>query len=198
MDFGTVLSLTVSLLSTFAAILAWIAKLRWSNEYTAAKDEIIRAKDAQISSLENEVRFLREITSPKVLEYYTSVKTQLEEYIDVKDSQLETVQNNLRDKESPDHHSPEDFYGEFESRETIAAIEMAKKANWTAVISHRSGETEDSTIADLAVAMNAGQIKTGAPARSDRVAKYNQLLRIEEELDEIGVYPGLKAFYNVR
>jgi len=82
--------------------------------------------------------------------------------------------------------------------ETIAAIEMAKKANWTAVISHRSGETEDSTIADLAVAMNAGQIKTGAPARSDRVAKYNQLLRIEEELDEIGVYPGVRAFYNVR
>jgi enolase len=82
--------------------------------------------------------------------------------------------------------------------ETIAAIEMAKKANWTAVISHRSGETEDTTIADLAVALNAGQIKTGAPARSDRVAKYNQLLRIEEELDETAVYPGMGAFYNVR
>jgi enolase len=82
--------------------------------------------------------------------------------------------------------------------ETIAAVEMAKKANWTAVISHRSGETEDTTIADLAVALNAGQIKTGAPARSDRVAKYNQLLRIEDELDEIAVYPGLAAFYNVR
>ncbi|MBI1878213.1 MAG: phosphopyruvate hydratase [Chloroflexi bacterium] len=82
--------------------------------------------------------------------------------------------------------------------ETIAAIEMAKRAGWTAVISHRSGETEDTTIADLAVALNAGQIKTGAPARSDRVAKYNQLLRIEEELAETAVYPGLSAFYNVR
>ncbi len=82
--------------------------------------------------------------------------------------------------------------------ETIAAIEMAKRAGWTAVISHRSGETEDVTIADLAVGMNAGQIKTGAPARSDRVAKYNQLLRIEDELGETAVYPGLKTFYNVR
>jgi len=82
--------------------------------------------------------------------------------------------------------------------ETIAAIEMAKKAGWTAVVSHRSGETEDTTIADLAVALNAGQIKTGAPARSDRVAKYNQLLRIEEELAETAVYPGMRAFYNVR
>ena len=82
--------------------------------------------------------------------------------------------------------------------ETIAAIEMAKRAGWTAVVSHRSGETEDTTIADLAVAMNAGQIKTGAPARSDRVAKYNQLLRIEEELAETALYPGLKAFYSVR
>jgi enolase len=82
--------------------------------------------------------------------------------------------------------------------ETIAAVEMAKKANWTAVISHRSGETEDTTIADLAVALNAGQIKTGAPARSDRVAKYNQLLRIEDELGEIAVYPGMAAYYNLR
>jgi len=82
--------------------------------------------------------------------------------------------------------------------ETIAAIEMAKRAGWTAVISHRSGETEDTTIADLAVALNTGQIKTGAPARSDRVAKYNQLLRIEEELGETALYPGVKAFYNVR
>jgi len=82
--------------------------------------------------------------------------------------------------------------------ETIAAVEMAKRAGWTAVISHRSGETEDTTIADLAVALNAGQIKTGAPARSDRVAKYNQLLRIEDVLAETAYYPGLKAFYNVR
>jgi len=82
--------------------------------------------------------------------------------------------------------------------ETISAVEMAKKANWTAVISHRSGETEDTTIADLAVALNAGQIKTGAPARSDRVAKYNQLLRIEDELGEVAVYPGMDTFYNVR
>lgn len=81
--------------------------------------------------------------------------------------------------------------------ETIAAIEMAKRAGMTAVVSHRSGETEDTTIADLAVAMNAGQIKTGAPARSDRVAKYNQLLRIEEELDTAAIYPGDSAFYNV-
>jgi enolase len=81
--------------------------------------------------------------------------------------------------------------------ETIAAVEMAKRAGWTAVISHRSGETEDTTIADLAVAMNAGQIKTGAPCRSDRVAKYNQLLRIEEELDSQAYYPGRDAFYNI-
>jgi len=81
--------------------------------------------------------------------------------------------------------------------ETIAAVEMAKRASWTAVISHRSGETEDTTIADLAVALNAGQIKTGAPCRSDRVAKYNQLLRIEEELGDIAEYAGLKAFYNI-
>jgi enolase len=81
--------------------------------------------------------------------------------------------------------------------ESIAAIEMAKQAGWTAVTSHRSGETEDVTIADLAVGLNTGQIKTGAPARSDRVAKYNQLLRIEQELGEVAYYPGMKAFYNV-
>ncbi len=82
--------------------------------------------------------------------------------------------------------------------ETLDAIEMAKRAGYTAVISHRSGETEDTTIADLAVATNAGQIKTGAPARSDRVAKYNQLLRIEDELADSGAYPGLEAFYSIR
>jgi len=82
--------------------------------------------------------------------------------------------------------------------ETIAAVQMAQRAGWTAVISHRSGETEDTTIADLAVALNAGQIKTGAPARTDRVAKYNQLLRIEEMLDEGAVYLGRNAFYNLR
>jgi len=82
--------------------------------------------------------------------------------------------------------------------ETLAAMEMAKKYNFTAVVSHRSGETEDATIADIAVAMNAGQIKTGAPSRTDRVAKYNQLLRIEEELAEEAVFPGLSAFYNIR
>jgi len=81
--------------------------------------------------------------------------------------------------------------------ETLAAIEMAHRAGWTAVVSHRSGETEDTTIADLSVAVNAGQIKTGAPCRSDRVAKYNQLLRIEEELGESAVYPGIKAFCNI-
>ena len=82
--------------------------------------------------------------------------------------------------------------------ETFDAIEMAKRAGYTAVISHRSGETEDSTIADIAVATNAGQIKTGAPSRTDRVAKYNQLLRIEDELGEIAVYAGLQSFYNIK
>jgi len=81
--------------------------------------------------------------------------------------------------------------------ETLEAIEMAKRAGYTCVISHRSGETEDTTIADLAVATNAGQIKTGAPARSDRVAKYNQLIRIEEELCDSATYPGVEAFYNI-
>jgi enolase len=82
--------------------------------------------------------------------------------------------------------------------ETLDTIEMAKRAGYSCVISHRSGETEDVTIADLAVAINAGQIKTGAPARSDRVAKYNQLIRIEEELDESGKYAGRDAFYNLK
>ncbi|MCD8503327.1 MAG: phosphopyruvate hydratase [Bacillaceae bacterium] len=82
--------------------------------------------------------------------------------------------------------------------ETFDAIEMAKRAGYTAVISHRSGETEDSTIADIAVATNAGQIKTGAPSRTDRVAKYNQLLRIEDGLSYIGQYAGRKAFYNLK
>ena len=78
--------------------------------------------------------------------------------------------------------------------ETLDAIRMAQQAGYAPVISHRSGETEDTTIADLAVAVNAGQIKTGAPCRSERVAKYNRLLRIEEELGEAAVYPGKKAF----
>jgi len=82
--------------------------------------------------------------------------------------------------------------------ETLNTIEMAERAGYTAVVSHRSGETEDTTIADLVVAVNAGQIKTGAPARSERVAKYNQLLRIEEELADMGEYRGLKAFYNLK
>ncbi|WP_158736716.1 phosphopyruvate hydratase [Alteribacillus sp. YIM 98480] len=81
--------------------------------------------------------------------------------------------------------------------ETFDAIEMAKRAGYTAVISHRSGETEDATIADIAVAVNAGQIKTGAPSRTDRVAKYNQLIRIADELGSTSVYPGKQAFYNV-
>jgi enolase len=82
--------------------------------------------------------------------------------------------------------------------ETFQAIEMAKRAGYTAVISHRSGETEDSTIADIAVGTNAGQIKTGSLSRSDRMAKYNQLLRIEEDLGDMAVYPGRAAFYNLR
>ncbi|MDI6900815.1 MAG: phosphopyruvate hydratase [Anaerosomatales bacterium] len=81
--------------------------------------------------------------------------------------------------------------------ETLEAIQLAHRAGYTTVISHRSGETEDTTIADLSVAVNAGQIKTGAPARSDRVAKYNQLIRIEEELCDSSVYPGTAAFYNI-
>ena len=82
--------------------------------------------------------------------------------------------------------------------ETFAAIEMAKRAGYTAVISHRSGETEDNTIADIAVGLNAGQIKTGSMSRSDRMSKYNQLLRIEEDLGDVAVYPGRSAFYNLR
>ena len=81
--------------------------------------------------------------------------------------------------------------------ETLDAIAMAHRAGWTAIVSHRSGETEDTTIADISVAVNAGQIKTGAPSRTDRVAKYNQLLRIEEELGDIAEYPGMKAFFNL-
>jgi enolase len=82
--------------------------------------------------------------------------------------------------------------------ETFAAIEMAKRASYTAVISHRSGETEDSTIADIAVGTNAGQIKTGSLSRSDRIAKYNQLLRIEEDLGDVATYPGKSVFYNLK
>ena len=82
--------------------------------------------------------------------------------------------------------------------ETLDAIQMANRAGYTAVVSHRSGETEDTTIADIAVALNAGQIKTGAPSRTDRVAKYNQLLRIEEELDDVAIYPGLNAWFNLK
>jgi enolase len=82
--------------------------------------------------------------------------------------------------------------------EAIAAVQMAQRAGWTAVVSHRSGETEDSTIADIAVALNTGQIKTGAPCRSDRIAKYNQLLRIEAELGEEAAYAGMAAFTNLR
>ena len=82
--------------------------------------------------------------------------------------------------------------------ETLAAIELAKQAGYTAVVSHRSGETEDATIADIVVATNAGQIKTGAPARTDRVAKYNQLLRIEESLGDTATFKGLQSFYNLK
>ena len=82
--------------------------------------------------------------------------------------------------------------------ETFDAMEMAKEAGYTAVVSHRSGETEDTTIADIAVGFNAGQIKTGSMSRTDRMAKYNQLLRIEDELGDIAVYPGVEAFYNIK
>ena len=82
--------------------------------------------------------------------------------------------------------------------ETLDAIAMANRAGYSAIVSHRSGETEDATIADIAVAVNAGQIKSGAPSRSDRVAKYNQLLRIEEELGSSAQFPGRQAFFNLR
>ena len=82
--------------------------------------------------------------------------------------------------------------------ETLDAIQMANRAGYTAVVSHRSGETEDATIADISVAVNAGQIKTGAPSRTDRVCKYNQLLRIEEELFDVAEYPGMDAFFSIR
>ncbi|MEG2504877.1 MAG: phosphopyruvate hydratase, partial [Carnobacterium sp.] len=82
--------------------------------------------------------------------------------------------------------------------ETFEAIEMAKEAGYTAVVSHRSGETEDATIADISVATNAGQIKTGSLSRTDRIAKYNQLLRIEDQLGDLAVYRGLGSFYNLK
>ena len=82
--------------------------------------------------------------------------------------------------------------------ETLDAIEMAREAQYTAVVSHRSGESEDSTIADLVVGVNAGQIKTGSMSRTDRIAKYNQLMRIEEELGDVAEFRGRKAFYNVK
>ena len=82
--------------------------------------------------------------------------------------------------------------------ETLDAIQMAHRAGWTAVVSHRSGETEDTTIADISVAVNAGQIKTGAPSRTDRVCKYNQLLRIEDELFDVAAYPGMDAFFSIK
>ena len=82
--------------------------------------------------------------------------------------------------------------------ETLAAVQMSQRAGWTVIVSHRSGETEDTTVADLVVGLNAGQIKTGAPARSDRVAKYNQLLRIEQDLGDAGAYAGQSAFYNLQ
>ena len=81
--------------------------------------------------------------------------------------------------------------------ETFDAMELARSHGYTAVVSHRSGETEDTTIADIAVAFNAGQIKTGSMSRTDRIAKYNQLMRIEEELGDEAIYPGRHAFYNI-
>jgi enolase len=82
--------------------------------------------------------------------------------------------------------------------EAVQAVDRVVRHGWTAVVSHRSGESEDATISDLVVALNAGQIKTGAPARSDRVAKYNQLLRIEDQLDDLAIYPGMSAFTNLK
>jgi enolase len=81
--------------------------------------------------------------------------------------------------------------------ETVEAVEMAKEAGYTAIISHRSGETEDTTISDLVVALNAGQIKTGSMSRGERIAKYNQLMRIEDQLGEVSAYKGIHSFYNL-
>ncbi len=108
----------------------------------------------------------------------------------------ERIQRGLRDKSANSVLIKLNQIGTL--TETLAAVRMAQRAGWTAVVSHRSGETEDSTIADLVVATNAGQIKTGAPCRSDRVAKYNQLLRIEEELGETAVYAGKSAFVQLK
>ena len=88
--------------------------------------------------------------------------------------------------------------GELQDLLADESVQLVQRNGWTAVVSHRSGETEDATIADLVVALNAGQIKTGAPARSDRIAKYNQLLRIEEDLGDAAVYAGINAFTNLR
>jgi len=108
----------------------------------------------------------------------------------------ERIQRGLRDKSANSVLIKLNQIGTL--TETLAAVRMAQRAGWTAVVSHRSGETEDSTIADLVVATNAGQIKTGAPCRSDRVAKYNQLLRIEEELGETAIYAGKSAFVQLK
>lgn len=99
MAIETIISFAISIISTLAAILAWVVKLRWSDEFIRAKDEILKAKEAQISSLENEVRFLREITSPKIHEYFTSVKNELENYLETKDLQLNSAKTELKIKE---------------------------------------------------------------------------------------------------
>ena len=112
------------------------------------------------------------------------------------------VTNTVRLKRGIENHSANSILIKLNQigtlTETLQAIQMAQRANFTAVVSHRSGETEDTTISDLSVATNAGQIKTGAPARGERVAKYNQLLRIEDELGENSIYAGWDAFYNIK
>jgi len=156
MDLSTVLSLAISLFSTIAAILAWIAKLRWSNEFVAAKDEIIKAKEAQISSLENEVRFLREITSPKIHEYYTSVKTELEEFIDIKDSQLAEAKRELKQREEQLSH----LQKEWESQKANIEWELNSGINitlegWVQSVDLRERETEGHTqrVTNMTVAL---------------------------------------------
>ena len=135
-----------------------------------------------------DVKKVAEENNVKKIDYVT---LEIGEVSGVIHDQLVDCWNWARKKEAVTEHAK--IY-----TETLEAIQMAQKANYTAVVSHRSGETEDTTIADIAVATNAGQIKTGSASRTDRIAKYNQLLRIEDELGECAEFEGLRAFKKYR
>lgn len=146
MNIETVLSLLLSIISTIAAILAWVAKIRWSSEYTAAKDEIVKAKEAQIDSLKNEIRFLQEINSPKIHEYYSSVKSELEDFIDIKDRELEIAQDELQQKED----QIKEMQYEWETQKTNIEWELNSGITftlegWAQSVEMRGGETEGHT-----------------------------------------------------